>query len=339
MHDQYVSWPGWPQGRTAVVAEVGINPGGDIDLAWELALSAHENGADFVKLQTFNTAQFMHPDLDYYKSVKGMELSAAATTTLFERAQETGMKMVTTPFDFASVDLVERFDPAFHKVASMDADNRRLIEYIAAKKRPMVVSCGMATLDEIHNVVTWCREAGNQNLVLLHCVSDYPTALESLNLNVIPHLRDCFKTPVGLSDHSMGIDGAIMAAAMGAALIEKHYTTDPALLDKIPDADHDISIVPEQLAELSRFCKLVPVMAGDAPRVMTEGELQGRKTFRRGLYAKRPIAKNSKLTLDNTVLLRPVQGIAANQWSQVEGATTRRDIGALEAIRLSDLDL
>jgi N,N'-diacetyllegionaminate synthase len=339
MRSSFVSWSGWPKERTAVIAEVGINPGGDVDLAWEIVLSAYKNGADFVKLQTFQTSQFMHPELEYYKSVASMELSAKDTETLFQRAQKEGISLVTTPFDFASVDLVDKFAPAFYKVASMDNDNKPLIQYIAGKKRPMVVSCGMATLDEIHNVVKWCREAGNNQLVLLHCVSDYPAAPESLNLEMIPYLRHCFDVPIGLSDHSLGLDSSLMAAALGAAVIEKHYTTDPGLLEKIPDADHDISIVPEQLKELSRFCKLAPVMIGSAPRVLSEGEEQGRKTFRRGLYASKAIAKNGQLTMENTVLLRPVKGIAANQWPEVEGTKTLRAIEKYQAIRFSDLDI
>lgn len=333
------NWPHWPSKRTALIAEVGINHGGDESLAWEMILSAHENGADFIKLQTYATERFFHSSLPYFDSTKSMELSPEATSRLFEKAKALGAKLMTTPFDFASVDLIESFSPPTYKVASMDNDNFPLIQYIAERGRPMIISCGMISVDEIARVIEVVEKTDNDKLILLHCISDYPTDPGSLNLSMIPYLSKKFKVPIGFSDHSIGMDSAYLAASLGAAVIEKHFTTDRNLAEKYPDADHEISFEPEELKNLKRFCEKVPLMQGVAPREITCGENEGRISFRRGLYTKVPIEAGEKLSLENTVLLRPVKGIPANQWYDVNGKIFNRKMKPNESINFSDLDM
>ena len=337
--NRYVNWPDWPEGRTAVIAEVGINHGGDEDLAWEMIKSAHLNGADFVKLQSFITEEFFHPSLSYFDSTKSMELSIDSQRDLFRKAKSDGIKLITTPFDFASVDMVEEFSPSVHKIASMDNDNIPLIRYIAEKNRPVLISCGMADLGEIQKIVNIMEEVGNDKLVLLHCVSDYPAEPECLNLSMIDLLRNTFGYPIGLSDHSYGLYGSYVAASMGVQVIEKHFTTDRSLQKKYPDADHDISINPKELKELRIFCESVPVMMGHAPREFTENEKIGRLNMRRGIYAKRNIGIGEKLDGENTIFLRPVRGIKAGLWDDVCGKEVKREILELNPISFTDLGM
>ena len=338
MRQDYENWPGWPQKRPAIIAEVGINHGGDENLAWEMIQAAHENGADFIKLQTYSTERFFHPSLSYFDSTKSMELSCESTAELFAKAEKNGIQLFTTPFDSESVDFIEKFNPKLYKVASMDNDNTPLIEYIAQKRRPVIVSCGMANLEEISQVLQAVEETGNERLILLHCVSYYPAMPDTLNLEMIPYLKKQFNVPVGFSDHAIGLHSAYMAISMGAAIIEKHFTTDRKLAGSMPDADHEISIEPIELKELRAFSESMLLMRGKAPRQITTGEKEGRTAFRRGLYTKKPVKVGEKISLDNTVLLRPVKGIAANQWLDVCGKPFLREMGTMEAINISDLE-
>jgi N,N'-diacetyllegionaminate synthase len=331
------NWPGWPDKRPAIIAEVGMNHGGNKNLAWEMIQAAHENGADFVKLQTYSTERFFHPSLSYFNSTKSMELSPESTAELFANSEKKGIQLFTTPFDSESVDFIEGFDPKLYKIASMDNDNTPLIQHIAKKNRPVIVSCGMANLEEISQALKTMKEAGNECLILLHCVSDYPAKPDSLNLEMIPYLKKQLNVPVGFSDHAIGLHSAYMAISMGAAIIEKHFTTDRKLSGQMPDADHEISIEPKELNEMRAFCEAVPLMRGKAPRQITSGEEEGRTTFRRGLYTSKPVRAGEKISLKNTVLLRPVKGVAANQWLEVCGKPFLREMGSMEAINLSDL--
>ena len=331
-------WAGWPDHRPAIIAEVGMNHGGDESLAWEMIQAAHENGADFVKLQTYSTERFFHPSLTYFDSTKSMELSCESTSELFINSEKKGIQLFTTPFDLESVDFIDKLSPKLYKVASMDNDNTPLIEHIAQKGKPIIVSCGMASFDEIYQVLETVKKTGNDQLVLLHCISDYPAKPESLNLEMIPYLKNKFNVPIGFSDHAIGLHSAFMAISMGALMVEKHFTTDRKLADQMPDADHDISIEPQELSELIAFAEDASLMRGKAPRQITSGEEEGRTAFRRGLYTRKAVKAGEKLSLENTVLLRPVKGIAANQWTDVFGKSFLREIKAMEAINLSDLE-
>jgi N,N'-diacetyllegionaminate synthase len=333
------NWPGWPDKRTAIIAEVGINHGGNENLAWEMIQAAHENGADFIKLQTFSTESFIHPSLPYFNNTKSMELSPDATARLFKKAKMIGAQLISTAFDFESLELLETFSPSLYKVASMDNDNYPLIQSISKKGRPIIISCGMASLEEIQRAAKVVKQTGNDKLVLLHCVSDYPADPASLNLNMISYLTDLIKVPVGFSDHAIGMHSAYLAASLGAVVIEKHFTTDRKLEDKIPDADHEISFEPSELKKLKDFCQDVSIMKGTAPREISKGEANGRKNFRRGIFAKRHIKSGEPLTLENTIFLRPVGEIPAGHWDQIEKKVTVRSIDALQPIHFSDLGL
>lgn len=323
--------------RTAIIAEIGVNHGGDEKLAWKMIKSAHINGADFIKLQSFITENFFHPSVPYYLNTKKMELSIESQKRLFKKAKEKKIKLISTPYDFISVDMIEEFDHVAYKIASMDNDNIPLIEYIAKKNRYVIVSCGMTNLADIKKIVNIMKEQSNNKLILLHCISDYPTEQKNLNLSMIKFLKDTFGYPVGVSDHSIGLFSSYISASLGAVIIEKHFTTDKSLVKKIPNADHDISIVPSELRKLRKFCESVPIIIGK-PSFINNQDIQ-RKKWKRGLYAKRDIEIGEKLNLDNTILLRPVEGIKAGEWNNVYNKEIKRKISKLQPIFFSDLRL
>lgn len=338
-YPQGSGWPrGWPSGRAAIIAEIGVNHGGDGDLAWEMIRSANKSGADFVKLQSFVMEDFLHPCVEYYSEVKSLELSLDTQRELFRKAGREGIGLITTPFDFASVDMADEFDPPAHKIASMDNDNIPLIRHIAQKGRPLLLSCGMAEIWDIGKAADVIRKTGNDKFVLLHCVSDYPAKPENLNLFMINFLRETVGCPVGFSDHSIGITGAQIALSLGAVVIEKHFTTDRRLAEKIPNADHAISIEPAELKTLSEFCESVGLMMGDAPRQLTETETEGKRKFKRGIYAKKDIEAGETLSLENSSLLRPVKGLRAGQWDSVNGKKAARSIRKNSPIFPSDVE-
>lgn len=332
------AWAGWPIGRTAIIAEIGTNHGGNETVAWDMILSAHEHGADFVKLQSYVTEDFFHPDLPYYASTKSLELSFESQRKLFRRARSKGIELITTIYDSGSLDMVEELEPSAYKIASMDNDNLPLLRCVAARGRPVLLGCGMAELSEIQNAVDVMAKCGNEKLVLLHCVSDYPTNPEDLNLAMIKLMMGIFQCSVGLSDHSLGIYGAFVATSLGVKIIEKHFTTDRGLMEKVPDADHDISIEPSELKELRRYCEAVPVMMGRAPRKLTEGELEGKVNWKRGLYARRDIGPGEELNEDNVAFLRPVAAARVGQWDEVCGKKALRTIAKLSPISFKDLE-
>lgn len=337
--NRYPQWPQWPKNRPALIAEVGMNHGGDEGLAWEMIRAAHDSGADFVKIQSFTTSNFFHPSLPYFKKTEGMELAVEKQLSLFKKAADLGIKLITTPFDRESVDMVDEFAPAAYKIASMDNDNYPLIEYIAGKKRPVLLSLGMAEHDEIQRAVDIISASGNEQFVLLHCISDYPTRLEDMQLSTVPGLAQEFARYAGLSDHSMGLFAGFAAAVLGAVVIEKHFTTDRELAKQIPDADHDISIEPSELRVLREFCEKVPQMIGSFPRKLTENEKTGRKDSRRGIYAAREIEAGEALNLENICFLRPVKGLKAGDWLQAKGKRTLKKIEKLSPVISNDLEI
>ncbi|WP_419786689.1 N-acetylneuraminate synthase family protein [Pseudodesulfovibrio sp.] len=309
-----------------LIAEVGINHNGDVETAEKLILSAHAAGADFIKLQSFVMEDFFAPDLDYYEESASYALTFEEQSHLFELARNKGIPLITTPFETKSLAFLDRFDLPAYKIASMDCDNYPLIRKVAEKGKTVFLSTGMATLGEIEKAVKTILETGNTDIHLLHCVSNYPTAPEEVNLAFMLKLRDTFGLKTGLSDHTVGLQSAFMAATLGASAIEKHYTLDRTLADAFPGADHELSINEEELRTLREFCDAVPVIMGDPARPLSANETQGRAGMRRGFYARREITKGEILNEDNLVALRPVRGVPVSLTDAVMGSQAARSI-------------
>ena len=337
MKNIYPQWKHWPADRTAIIAEVGMNHGGDESLAWEMIRAAHESGADFVKLQSYVTASFFHPSLPYYHSTKSMELSFAAQDRLFRKAKAKQIALITTPYDSESYDFVAKFRPLCYKIASMDNDNYPLIRQVAKSNAPILVSTGMAGISEIKRLVSVIKKTGNNKFILLHCVSEYPPKPQNMRLAWLARLKKLFDCFVGLSDHSISLESSQIAISLGVSVVEKHFTIDRKLRNKFPNADHEISVEPDELRQLRNFSESVPKFMGELLTPLSKMPEKIIMASRRGIYAKRKILAGERLTLENTVFLRPVKGISVSKWDLIVGRKVNKDIDKLSPLRLRDL--
>ncbi len=315
-----------------VVAELSANHGGRLDHALAVLDAAKTAGADAVKLQTY-TADTMTIDHDgpEFRISGGLwdgrnlyELYQEAHTpwewheALFARGRELGIPVFSTPFDETAVDLLERLGTPAYKIASFELVDLVLIECVARTGKPTIMSTGMGSPEEIAQAVDAFRDAGGRELVLLHCVSGYPTPAEQSNLRRIPRLTEEFGCPVGLSDHTLGIEVAIAAVALGACLIEKHFTLRRA--DGGPDAE--FSLEPDELAALVRGTKGAFAALGSGAPARSEIE-KGMKTFRRSVYVVCDIAAGELFTRENVRVIRPGFGLPPRHLPEILGKRAR----------------
>jgi len=299
---------GRPIGRGApvfMVAEAGVNHNGALALALRLVDAAAEAGADAVKFQTFSTEVLVSrdaPKAGYQREATGaaesqgemlarLELDPAAHGELQARCAERGLVFFSTPFDAASADFLERLGVPCFKLGSGEITNLPFLRHVAAKGRPVILSTGMSTLDEVAQAVAALREAGDPPLVLLHCLSAYPAPAAEMNLRAMDTLRERFGCPVGLSDHTTGIEIAVAAVARGAALVEKHLTLDKGL----PGPDHRASLDPGEFTALVRAVRSVESALGDGRKRPMPAEADTRRVARKSLVAARAIRAGEPL--------------------------------------------
>lgn len=334
---------GQPMGRghpPIIVAEVGFNHNGDVALCRQMIQAAAENGADAVKLQTFvaeelYSKRFIAGDpadpqkkIPLYEFFKRSELKPSEYEELFEYAKELGIPLFSTPFDEGSLDmLVDLGIPAI-KIASPDLTHMGLIKYAARKNLPVVLSTGMGNSEEIARAVDAVRGEANDRIVLLHCVSNYPARQDEMNMRCLSELQNRFKVPVGLSDHTTDPLSALVATALGATMIEKHFTTDR----KLPGADNAMSIEPKELKELKQATVNVAKIMGDGKRKLQPSEEPVKKTARRSLVARVDIDRGTVLTEEMISIKRPGTGIPAEELAGVIGKKTKSKIFAEQLI-------
>jgi N-acetylneuraminate synthase/N,N'-diacetyllegionaminate synthase len=331
-----------PGAPTLVVAEGGVNHNGDIELAERLVDAAAAAGADAVKFQTFSTDALVSrhaPKASYQRETTGdaegqremlarLELGLASHAALMTRAARRGLVFFSTPFDHGSADLLERLGVPCFKISSGEITNLPLLQHVAAKGRPLILSTGMATLEEVEEAVAVIRKAGDPPLVLLHCVSAYPAAAEEMNLRAMDTLRERFGCPVGLSDHTLGIEVALAAVARGAAVIEKHLTVDKGL----PGPDHRASLDPHEFAALVRGIRTVEAALGDGEKRPTPSEADTRAVARKSLVAARAIRAGERLAADMVAIKRPGTGISPADLERALGRMVIRDLAVDEVI-------
>lgn len=327
---------------TYVVAEAGRNHNGNIEMAKELIKAAARAGADAVKFQSFKAENLMVKDLfklkhvektshiseSAYEATRKVELSDEAHYELAVVAREEGIEFLSTPEDKKLVDLLDKLGVPAFKTASIDLTYLGLLTYIAAKGKPMIVSTGMSTMAEISEAVDAVKSTGNDQIVLCHCVSCYPPPPEDINLRAIETLKRVFQLPVGYSDHTLGITILTAAAALGANLIEKHFTLDKSL----PGPDHRISADPEELATMVKSIRTIGKALGSGEKKPAESEMEMRKA-RRKIVAKRDIGIGTALS--EQMLAAKMcgdQGIDPRFLSIIVGRKTRADFRKDEPI-------
>jgi N-acetylneuraminate synthase/N,N'-diacetyllegionaminate synthase len=322
-----------------IIAEAGVNHNGDVDLAKKLIDVAKEAGADAVKFQSFkaeNVVTRKAPKAKYqkqttgspesqYDMIKKLELCPGNFAELAHHAQKKGIIFLSTPFDNESVDLLDGLGVPVFKIASGEITNFPLIRYMAKKGKPVILSTGMSTLGEINEALQVIKSEGIKDIILLHCITAYPAKVEDVNLKAMETLREAFRLHVGLSDHTLGITIPIAAVALGACLIEKHFTLDKSL----PGPDHQASLEPEELKQMIKAIREVEKAMGDGNKTPTEEEKQIRKVARRSIVAKVDIPEGTIITEGMLTIKRPGTGIEPKNLQNVVGTvartTTKRD--------------
>jgi N-acetylneuraminate synthase len=318
-----------------IIAELSANHNGSIERAFESILAAKEAGADAVKIQTY-TADTMTIDCnrEEFQITGGLwdgyslyDLYKEAQTPyewhkrLFDYAKEIGITIFSTPFDETAVDLLEELGTPVYKIASFEMTDLPLVKYVAQTKKPMIISTGMANLEEITEVVRVARENGCTDLILLHCISSYPAPAEQSNLKTIPDLAERFGVITGLSDHTMGTTVATTSVALGACLIEKHFTLSRT--DKGPDSE--FSLEPQELKQLCIDTKIAWQSLGQAGYEKKEAEKSNVK-YRRSIYAVKDIKKGDKLTQENIKRIRPGLGLEPKHYDEIISKAAKCDI-------------
>jgi len=303
-----------------IIAEAGVNHNGDLNLAKRLIDVAKEAGADAVKFQTFKAEELVTADAgkaqyqkettdakeSQFEMLRKLELAESDFEELFNYAQKKGVISLSSPFDKRSVDLLDKLGVPAFKIPSGEITDFPLLRHIATKHKPIILSTGMATLGEIEEALEIVRKEGAEEIVLLHCVSCYPTKIEDTNLKAMDTLRYAFNLPVGLSDHSLGVSILVAAVALGACVIEKHFTLDKNL----PGPDHRASLEPDELKEMVRAIRDVEKALGNGIKRPTVEEEENQKVGRRSLVARVDIPEGTIITEEMLDAKRPGTGIS-----------------------------
>lgn len=330
-----------------VIAEAGVNHNGDLALAEALVDAASAAGADAVKFQTFRAdrvasstaekADYQRRTTDAGESqqamLRALELDEPSLRRLAARARSRGILFLSTPFDAESADLLHALQMPAFKIASGEVTNLLFLRHVAAFGKPVMLSTGMAYLGEVAVAVQALRDAGCSDLVLLHCVTDYPAKPADANLAAMATMREAFGVPVGFSDHTAGTSVAVAAAALGACVIEKHFTTDRAL----PGPDHAASLEPGELSALVAAIRDAEAAIGSAVKQPVQVEQPMRGLVRRSLALARTVAEGAELGAADLTALRPAGGIEPSMLDAVVGRRARRTIEAGEILTWRDL--
>lgn len=324
-----------------IIAEAGVNHNGEIALARRMVEAAAEAGAEAVKFQTFRAEGLVSREArlaPYQRAVgeksqlallKELELDERAHRELMSLARESGIIFLSTAFDRASADLLARLGVPAYKVGSGELTDLPLLSHIGGQGKPVLLSTGMANLEEVREAVAALRAPGCQQIALLHCTSSYPAPLEQCNLRALATLRREFDLPVGYSDHTLGWEAAVAAVALGACIVEKHFTLDRNL----PGPDHFFSLEPNDLGEFVRTLRQVEASLGDGVKRLQPSEEEVARVARKSIVAACAIPGGAKIRGEMLAIKRPAGGMRPGELGAVIGRTAKRDIAADELIR------
>ena len=315
--------------KTIIIAEAGVNHNGSIGLAKELIDVASECGADFVKFQTFKAENLAIKNLskaEYQKGktnlnesqfemLKKLELDVKDHQQLIKYCKKNNIQFLSTPFDFESIKLLEMLGIPIFKVPSGEITNLPYLQMIGRTKKPIIMSTGMSTLNEIHEALKVLLDSGakKEKTTILHCNSEYPTPMDDVNLNAMITIKNDLGVNVGYSDHTQGIEIPIAAVALGAKVIEKHFTLDRKLFGP----DHAMSIEPEELKAMVIAIRNVEVALGDGIKKPTQSELKNINLVRKSIVASKVIKKGEPFSQNNLAVKRSGDGISPMEWDSV----------------------
>ncbi|MDP6781723.1 MAG: N-acetylneuraminate synthase family protein [Alphaproteobacteria bacterium] len=321
-----------------IIAEVGVNHNGDPELAMKMIKAAAEAGADCVKFQTFRAQEFVNDAEETYTyTSKGrevtesmlemfqrLELKQEDFARLFEHTRELGLVPLSTPTDREAVDLLDELGAGAFKIGSDDLVYTPFLEYMAAKGKPVILSTGMAGMEDVERAVAAVRGAGNEQIVLLHCVSLYPTPDDQVNLHRIAALREKFGLAVGFSDHSSGITAALGAVALGGCMVEKHFTLDR----NFPGPDHWFSADPAELKELVSALRRMEAHLGAGDATLGEGEQDMASLAHRSIVASADLPAGHCIGEGDLAFRRPGTGLMPYEMDKIIGRRTREVVAA-----------
>ena len=308
--------------NTYVIAEGGLNHNGDINIAKKLIDSAKECGANAIKFQTYKTENFVRETNQYFDVFKNAELNFEQFEELKNYSKSIGLTFFSTPFDIESAEFLNQLEIPCFKIASSDLTNLPLITKIAKMQKPMIISSGLSTMNEINDAVNCCLFEGNNQIALLHCVANYPVQPNEVNMNVINTLKKTFDFPIGYSDNGESSLVDIVAVSMGANIIEKHFTLDK----KMSGPDHGFSIDPNGLKSLISQIHEIDQMKGDGIKIPQFSEIKNRLTIRKSITAKRDLQQGEKIQEDDISIKRPADGIEPKYLTMILGKTINTNI-------------
>lgn len=330
--------------KVYIIAEAGVNHNGSYDLARKMVDVAKEAGADCIKFQTFvaeNLATKKASKADYQKKttdqhqtqldmLKKLELTFDEFIKLNRYCNEKEIDFMSTAFDSQSLDFIEKLDVKKSKIPSGEITNLPYLISIAKTKKPVILSTGMSTLNEVEEAIKILKENGSEEITVLHCTTDYPTHYEEVNLLAMNTMKNKFNLPVGYSDHTLGINVSIAAVALGATVIEKHFTLDRSM----DGPDHKASLEPLELKEMIMGIRNIEKALGDGKKKPSESEKKNIEIARKSIVASKFISKGEVFTEDNITVKRPGNGISPMKWFEVLGQTAKKNISEDEMIEI-----
>jgi len=330
-----------------VIAEAGVNHNGSLDLALQLVNAAKASGADAVKFQTFRADQLATrsahkapyqertttPSESQFEMLQRLQLDAVAHRRLIDHCLDVGIQFLSSPFDTESADLLATMNVPLYKVPSGEITNLPFLQHLARKGKPLILSTGMSTLGEVEEAVHVLQTAGTTQLTLLHCVTEYPAPYAEVNLRAMQTLKSTFGLPVGYSDHTSGIEIAIAAVALGAEVIEKHFTLDRSL----PGPDHSASLEPIELLQMVTAIRHVEAALGTGIKAPAPCELPNISVARKSVVAARTLPTGHQLATGDLEIKRPGSGLAPKLLPTLIGRTLRASVAKDEIINWDHL--
>lgn len=330
-----------------IIAEAGVNHNGDLKLALSLIDAAADAGADVVKFQTFSASGLvtksavqadyqvknLGSDEGQFAMLKRLELSEEMHLKLIEKCNERRIRFLSTPFDLSSVDLLKKLGVDLWKIPSGEITNLPLLRKMGSFGQKVILSTGMSTLGDVEQAIFVLENAGTKrsNITVLHCTTEYPAPIREVNLRAMSNMAATFGVSCGYSDHTPGIEISIAAAAMGATVIEKHFT----LSRDLPGPDHVASLEPGELAAMVSSIRNVCLAMGDGVKIPSESELRNKTAARKSIVAAIPILEGDLLTDENLTTKRPGTGLSPMRWDEVVGTRAVRSFKTDETITLS----
>lgn len=325
--------------KVVIIAEAGVNHNGDMQLAKKLIEVAAEAGADFVKFQTFKAdklvskeakkAAYQHENIggeddSQYNMLKKLELSEAQHEELITYATENGVKFLSTGFDEESIDFLDQLGMEFFKIPSGEITNLPYLLHVARKNKPIVLSTGMCNLSEIEAALEVLERVSKpEDITVLHCNTEYPTPMEDVNLKAMVTIGEALKVKIGYSDHTNGIEVPIAAVALGATVIEKHFTLDRNL----PGPDHRASLEPEELKAMVRGIRNIEkAISGSGRKVPSDSEAKNKILGRKSIFLKSDLEKGKILSESDFIMKRPGNGISPMELQKVVGRTVNKGL-------------